>query len=349
MSKRPLLIALLSAALFGAATPASKGLLSELSAWQLAGLLYLGAALGVTPVAGLRRVWRLPWRMDAINQRRLLGAVLAGGVLGPVLLLAGLRLASAASVSLWLNLELVATACLGHVLFRDHLTRYGWLGVAASLVAALLLSLGAAAAGFSAGLLVLLACCCWGLDNHWTALIDGLTPSQSTFWKGLVAGSVNLALGLLLQPLSATWEVVAAAAFVGVWSYGASIALYIHAAQRLGATRGQMVFATAPFFGLILSALWLGDTMGLTHVAAALLFLVAIALLLLESHAHRHTHTAMAHAHRHRHDDRHHTHSHPELSLGTEHTHWHEHTPVDHAHAHWPDMHHRHPHESDAY
>jgi len=72
MSKRPLLIALLSAALFGAATPASKGLLTDLSAFHVAGLLYLGAALGVVPVAGLRRVWGLPWRIDATNRRRLL-------------------------------------------------------------------------------------------------------------------------------------------------------------------------------------------------------------------------------------------------------------------------------------
>ena len=74
MSKRPLLVALLSAALFGAATPASKGLLTELSPFHLAGLLYLGAVLGVAPVAGLRRVWRPPWHVDATNQRRLFGA-----------------------------------------------------------------------------------------------------------------------------------------------------------------------------------------------------------------------------------------------------------------------------------
>src|SRR5688572_12923019 len=130
MAFHPILLAFISAALFGAATPASKGLLAGLSPFQLAGLLYLGAALGVAPVAGLRRVWLAPWRMDQANRWRLWGAVLAGGVVGPVLLLAGLRIASAASVSLWLNLELVATAALGHWFFRDHLTRHGWFGVA---------------------------------------------------------------------------------------------------------------------------------------------------------------------------------------------------------------------------
>lgn len=344
MLRHPVILALLSAALFGAATPASKGLLADLSPWQLAGLLYLGAALGVAPVAGLRQVWLLPWRIDRRNRWRLGGAVVAGGVLGPVLLLAGLQIAPAASVSLWLNLELVATACLGHWLFRDHLIRTGWLGVGAALVAASLLSLGAGQTGVLAGGLVILACCCWGLDNHLTALIDGLTPSQSTFWKGLVAGSVNTALGFVLQPVSTRWSVLAGAVVVGIWAYGASIVLYIQAAQRLGATRGQVLFATAPFFGLVLSAVLLGETIQLWHLVAGLLFGAAIALLLLESHAHRHRHRPLAHTHRHRHDDRHHTHPHPELSPAAEHTHWHKHEALVHAHPHWPDIHHRHTH-----
>jgi drug/metabolite transporter (DMT)-like permease len=346
MALSPILLAFISAALFGAATPASNPLLADLSPFQLAGLLYLGAALGVVPVSGLRQVWQVPWRIDPLNRWRLWGAVLVGGVLGPVLLLAGLQIASAASVSLWLNLELVATAVLGHWFFRDHLTRYGWIGVAVTLVAATLLSIESGTVGIVAGGLILFACCSWGLDNHLTALIDGLSPSQSTFWKGLVAGCVNLAIGLTLQPLTATGFTLLGAVFVGIWSYGVSITLYIHAAQRLGATRGQMIFSVAPFFGLVLSAVVLGEAIHAIHVLAALLFGGGIALLLLESHTHPHLHTPFTHAHHHRHDDGHHAHSHPGLPTSVEHTHWHEHDPVTHAHPHWPDLHHRHTHHS---
>ncbi len=347
MGLHPVLLAFISAVLFGAATPASKGLLAHLSPFQLAGLLYLGAALGVAPVAGIREVWRAPWRLDSINRWRLWGSVVTGGVFGPVLLLAGLQVASAASVSLWLNLELVATAVLGHWFFRDHLTRYGWLGVGVTLLAAITLSVGGGVLNIKAGFLVFLACCSWGLDNHLTALIDGLPPSQSTFWKGLVAGCVSLTIGLILHPFAVTGGVLFGAIFVGIWSYGASITLYIHAAQRLGATRGQIIFSTAPFFGLLLSALVLGETLEAVHLLAALLFVAGTTLLLIESHAHTHTHTAIRHAHRHRHDDNHHTHHHPDLAPSSEHTHWHEHEPITHVHAHWPDLHHRHSHDTD--
>jgi len=45
----PASLALASAFLFGAATPLSKALLDSLTPFQLAGLLYLGAALGLVP------------------------------------------------------------------------------------------------------------------------------------------------------------------------------------------------------------------------------------------------------------------------------------------------------------
>ena len=115
-----------------------------------------------------------------------------------------------------------------------------------------------------------------------------------------MAGCVSLAIGLMLRPFSAGAWVLLGAVFVGIWSYGASITLYIHAAQRLGATRGQIIFSTAPFFGLLLSAMWLSEPLQWLHYFAALLFVVGIALLLVESHAHTHDHAALSHAHRHR-------------------------------------------------
>jgi drug/metabolite transporter (DMT)-like permease len=342
---RPLFLALLSAALFGAATPASKALLTDLSPFQLAGLLYLGAALAVAPVAWGQGRLRLPAVNDRRNRIRLFGAVIAGGIAGPVLLLLGLRLAGAATVSLWLSFEVVATAALGAFVFREPLGRLGWIGVATAVAGAAVLAVPGEQAGILACLLVLAACLCWGIDNHLTALIDGITPSESTCWKGLVAGVTNLSLGVTFEPFSASALNVIGALAVGGLSYGASIALYISAAQALGATRAQVAFSSAPIFGVALSVAWLGESLGIGHGAAAVLFAAAIALLMFERHAHRHAHQAMRHEHAHRHDDGHHLHSHPGLPSGTRHSHAHEHEPMVHAHPHWPDLHHRHPHD----
>lgn len=335
-------IAILSAALFGAATPASKLLLDAFTAQQLAGLLYLGAALAVAPTT-LRRGWPR-WPQDRANRLRLVGAIVFGGALGPVLLLLGLRTAEATSVSLWLNLELAATAVLGVMLFREPLGKLGWTGVVAAFGAAIVLSSPGAAAGVLPGVFVAGACVCWGVDNNLTAVIDGLTPSQSTFWKGLVAGTTNLAIGVALAPFDRAAPPLAAALVVGALSYGASIVLYITSAQALGATRSQIVFSTAPFFGVLLSVLILGEALTISSVVAGLLFVAAIALFTAERHAHSHRHEAMDHEHLHRHDDGHHEHDHPGLARSTWHSHPHHHDSAHHTHPHLPDLHHRHDH-----
>lgn len=331
--------ALIAAALFGAATPLNKSLLASLGPFQLSGLLYLGAALGVLP-----SVWRGGWRSlsqsDIATRRRLAGAIGSGGILGPVLLLFGLRLAAAASVSLWLSMEAVATAVLGGLFFHDRVGRSGWMGVAGILAASAMLSMGEGIAGWKAGALVAMACVCWGLDNHLTALIDGITPAQSTFWKGLVAGTVNLAIGVAMEPWKGSAAMVLGAVLVGTCAYGISIMLYISAAQRLGATRSQLVFSTSPYFGIALAVLLLGERLSMMQLSAAGLAGMSILMLAVERHSHAHQHAPMDHEHFHRHDDEHHDHEH--AAEVEAHNHRHAHAPLIHLHRHWPDLHHRH-------
>lgn len=274
-----------------------------------------------------------------------MGAVLLGGVVGPILLLAGLRMASATSVSLLLNVELAATAVIGFVMFREHFTAPAVLGVAGVVLSGVLLTWAEdGLPGVGAGLLVMAACVCWALDNHLTALIDGLTPSRSTLWKGAVAGIVNSAIGLAVAPLSASASFIIAAIIVGALCYGASIVLYITAAQQLGATRAQSVFASAPFIGAALSLLALGEPLTGTQLAAGVILLASIVAITSSAHEHPHDHATVEHIHSHRHDDGHHDHEHPGLPPSTRHTHAHQHERVSHAHPHWPDLHHRHSH-----
>jgi drug/metabolite transporter (DMT)-like permease len=343
MNPRAFSQALLAAALFGAATPASKWLLDALSPQVLAGLFYLGAAAGIAPLMGRRRSARWGWPSDALNQRRLLGAILFGGVLGPLLLLLGLQHTSAASTAMLLNLETPATALLALVWFREHLGKLAWIANGGLLAAGVLLSLGGGKPGLIGAGLVALATLAWGLDNNLTALIDGITPSECTFWKGLVAGTTNLVIGLSLTPTawSSAWLWALA---IGVLAYGASIVLYIRSAQSIGAARSQMVFATAPFWGIVLAVAFLGEPLSIWQGLALVLICLALVLLFLEQHEHPHVHPVQAHTHGHRHDDGHHNHTHPGLAASVYHTHDHEHELLEHSHPHLPDLHHRHSH-----
>ena len=339
---RPTILVLVAAALFGAAAPLAKSLVDSAGPFRLAGLLYLGAAAAVAPTV----IWRgLPdRRLLSRNALRLTGILVLGGVLAPVLLLWGLTLASAASVSLWLSLETVVTVLFAWLLFKEHIHRRGWVSVALILAASLML---AWPAGFEAGLsalLVGLACLCWGLDNNLTALIDGWTPAQTTLAKGVVAGTINLSLGIFAGDGVPAARVMAAALLLGALCYGLSLVLYIGGAQQLGSARAQLVFSTAPFWGVTMAWTLFSEPVLPIQMAAAAMMLAALWLLHGERHEHEHSHRATRHIHWHRHDDGHHGHVHEAGAPVSGHTHEHTHEPSAHSHPHRPDLQHRHEH-----
>jgi len=335
----PFLLAASAAALFGAAAPLCKALIQETGPLTLAGLLYAGAAAMAAPgAAGTLSVAK----MNPANKLRLAGAVAAGGIAGPALLMAALRNAPASSVSLWLNLELPATAILGLLFFKDSLGRLGAIGAALAVIASVFLSVGWELS--LSGGLAAMACLCWGLDNHLTSLIDQISPKQTTFIKGSVAACFNISLGCALSEALPSAAHACEAVAIGAFSYGLSMILYVSSAQRLGATRSQLVFSSAPLFGVALSVALLGEKFGLREIGAAALYAVAALLLLAEKHAHAHTHEETEHAHSHRHDDGHHLHRHEGLEDSTSHSHWHKHEALTHFGAHLPDVHHRHSH-----
>lgn len=346
MRRFAIITGILSGFLFGIATPFSKLLLGGLSSFQLAGLLYLGAALAMFPYV-LKQNNNLKLLFKSGNKTKTAGIIFFGGFLGPLLLLAGLKTANAASVSIWLNMELVATAIFGVLIFKDSLDKYTWIGVALTIFAGIITSIGEGASSMISGLLITAACICWALDNHLTALTDGASPQTVTFIKGIVAGSVNLIIGCLMANQPMQFGNIAPAIAVGVFSYGFSIVLYVTSAQNIGATRSQILFSTAPLWGVILSYLFYQESFQLTHIISIIFLALAVTITNLFSHKHVHTHLPMSHIHYHKHTDGHHTHSHDGDTVPSPkwHSHFHTHEQITHEHPHDPDLHHRHEHE----
>jgi len=341
--------ALIAALLFGASTPLAKLLLHDVSPLLLAGLLYAGSGLGLLLVLALRAL-----RSGGSGLRRpgagdlgwWAGAILAGGVAAPVLLLLGLQLLGAAQTSLLLNLEGVLTALLAWFVFRENFDRRIAIGMAAIVLGGIVLSWDpGSTAGWSYGaLLVACACACWALDNNLTRRIATHDALMIACAKGLVSGVVNLTVA---WARGAHWPAPSAAGgalVVGFLGYGVSLALFVVALRQLGAARTGAYFSLAPFFGAALAILLHGEPVSTALMLAGALMAVGVWLHLTERHLHVHTHEPLEHEHSHRHDE-HHQHGHAFAWDGREpHTHGHAHEPLAHAHAHYPDIHHRHHH-----
>lgn len=339
-------LALLSAALFGASTPFAKLLLgSGIAPGLLAGLLYLGSGLGLAIVLIISRLSGRP-RTEAPLRRADLPwlslTVLAGGVLGPVLLMQGLARVPAASASLLLNLESIFTLAMAWVVFHEHVDRQLFLGAACIVLGAVLLSWHGAGLSASSGALAIAgACLAWAIDNNFTRRLSAADPTQLAMIKGLAAGAANLAIARLQGAHLPALPALAVSQVVGFLGYGASLVLFVLALRLLGAARTGAYFSTAPFIGAVLSVLLLRDSVSASLLVAAVLMAIGVYLHLAERHDHEHAHEAMAHEHRHRHDEMH-QHAHGVADpAGEPHSHWHEHAPVVHSHPHYPDLHHR--------
>ena len=343
MSRAGIVRCLLAAVLFGASAPAASELAGDMPSLLLAGLLYIGAGLAVAP-----SVVRSPFTAVALRRdwRPALVAVVAGGAVGPALLVAGLARAPAATASILLNLELAATVLLAATIFREHLGRRVLTGAALVTVAGVVLTWEPGAELSIGALLIAGACLAWGLDNGVTAKIDQLSPEQVVLLKGSVAGLANMLLAFAFAEGAIDVHIgqVVAALVIGATGYGASITLWVKGARDLGAARGQVIFAAAPFIGAIIAWSVLGESVTVAQLVAVVIAAAGVGVSLESAHDHRHAHEAMEHEHEHRHDDDHHDHSHHELVEGR-HTHVHRHRPAVHSHPHVPDLHHRHRHD----
>jgi drug/metabolite transporter (DMT)-like permease len=343
--RRGIAAALGAALLFGIGTPLAKLLLGPVSPWLLAGLLYLGSGTGLALLRRVRPGERA--RPGPGEAKWLIAAIVAGGVVAPVLLLWGLARLPASTASLLLNAEAVFTALLAWFAFRENFDRRIALGMALIVAGAVTLSWPAASGqtrletGLPA-LAVLLACFCWGLDNNLTRKVALTDATFIAMLKGLTAGVVNVSIALATGALLPPVPIALAAAGLGFVSYGVSLALFVLGLRHLGAARTGAYYSIAPFAGALVAVPLLEEQVTAALVAGGALMAAGVWLHLTERHSHAHAHEPLEHDHEHEHDA-HHQHPHDGPVAGP-HAHPHRHEPLTHAHEHFPDAHHRHRH-----
>jgi drug/metabolite transporter (DMT)-like permease len=340
-------LALLSAALFGASTPLAKIMLGDVDPWMMAGLLYLGAGIGLGCVDLARNGLRLP-AVEAPLRRSdvpwFVAVIMAGGILGPLFLMFGLVRTDAAGASLLLNLEGLATMGIAWLVFRENVDRRLLIGAFAILIGAALLSWQGTASLDWGSVLIAAACISWGIDNNLTRKLSSADPVRIAMIKGLAAGTINFSLAQAQGASLPGFGIILAVSVIGFLGYGVSLALFVLGLRHLGTARTGAYFSLAPFIGALLSLMLLDERLTVRLVTAGGFMAIGLWLHLTERHEHEHTHEALEHEHRHTHDE-HHQHTHgPHDQAGEPHSHWHRHGPLTHRHPHYPDLHHRHGH-----
>ncbi len=276
---RSVAFALAAAALYALSTPFSKVLLADIAPNMMAALLYLGAGAGMTALSLAGGV-----RGDAGEARGrsleradvpYVAAMVALDVAAPLLLMAGLSLSSAESVSLLNNFEIVATALIARLAFGERVGARAATGIGVISLACVLLSWDAGVRGFSAGsLLTLAACLCWGIENNCTNRLSDCDPVHVVVIKGWGSGTGALVVALCAGDALPTLVDAGLALLLGFVSYGLSIACYVRAQRDLGAARTSAFYAVNPFIGSALAFALFRTPLAPTFVLALVLMVV---------------------------------------------------------------------------
>ena len=254
---KPILFAVLAAALYALNSPFSKILLTGLSPTMLAALLYLGAGLGMLAVGFLQKRAGTAGKEKPLTKKELpytVGMVVLD-IMAPISLMSGLMMTTAANASLLNNFEIVATSLIALFLFREKISKRLWLGIAFVTVASILLSVeDYSSFSFSAGsFFVLLACVFWGFEINCTRKLSSKNPLEIVVIKGFGSGTGSLVIAAALGEFCANLPYMLLALLLGFFTYGLSILFYIYAQRYLGAAKTSAYYAVSPFMGAVLS------------------------------------------------------------------------------------------------
>ena len=266
-NNKAIFYAILAAALYAINAPVSKLLLAEIPSTMMAGLLYLGAGIGMYLLEIFNKNKKeLPYTV----------AMVILDIAAPIFLMIGLTKCSAANASLLNNFEIVATSLIALFIFKEAISKRLWLAIIFVTTSSILLSFeDMSSLQFSWGsIFVLFACVCWGFENNCTRMLSSKNPAQIVIIKGFGSGLGALILSLAIGERFFQIGYIVLALILGFVAYGLSIFFYIYAQRYLGAAKTSTYYAVSPFIGAGLSLIIFNERPSILFIVA--LFIMAL-------------------------------------------------------------------------
>ena len=295
------ILAILAAALYAINVPISKLFIEHVGTTMMAGLLYLGAGIGMSIYVGITKLVGKDRKKESLTRKDLpyTIAMVILDIVAPILLMIGIVNTNSANVSLLNNFEIVATSLIALIIFKEVISRKLWIAIGLVVVASVILSFeGMGAFLFNKGsLFVLGACICWGFENNCTKMISNKSSEEIVIIKGIFSGLGSLIVALIVGESIPSLVWILGALVLGFVSYGLSINFYIMAQKDLGAAKTSAYYSVAPFLGVAFSMLLIGERPNWQFYLALLIMIVSTVIMvkdtieLQHTHEHEHTHT----------------------------------------------------------
>lgn len=270
--------AILAAALYAISSPLSKLLLVEIPPMMMAAGLYLGAGMGMSVIAFVRSKTQKERTEAGLTKKELpyTVAMVALDIAAPIFLMFGLTLTTASNASLLNNFEIVATAVIALFVFKEVISRRLWFAIILITISSIILTIkDTSSFSFSIGsIFVLLACICWGFENNCTRKLSVKDPLEIVIIKGLGSGLGSLVIAWVVGEEIGSWVYIPVVLLLGFVAYGLSIFFYVYAQREIGAAKTSAYYAVAPFIGVVLSFIILGENPNITFAVALIIMII---------------------------------------------------------------------------
>jgi drug/metabolite transporter (DMT)-like permease len=283
---KPIVALVCATVLFGTATPLLKILVDGMSPLILIAFLSVGSGAGILCWMMVSDPHYAKARPPASRRQMflLVGTVIIGGFVAPVIQCFALVITPAATAALLLNFEIVSTVLLAFWVFHEPADKKMGLALVLIFAGSILLGWNSdSAIGISLGAFgIILSGFFWGMDNNCMAHITAYPPGHIALFKVIFGGSIAAVLIIILGEHLPGINLIMLAILTGFFSFGLGLILFIVALQGMGAARAGAIYAAAPFIGCIASLFVFSDPLGSQFWFAVPLFVAGALIVIYE-------------------------------------------------------------------
>jgi drug/metabolite transporter (DMT)-like permease len=274
------LSAIVAAVLFGSVSTLAKPMLSTINPIVLSSIIYLMAGLFFTPSASRAR--------SKITKYYglILTSAIAGATIAPIIFFVGLKLSTAADTALLANGETVFSILFALLIFKERLSRVGYIAVTLILGGVFLvttnLDFNSSIFKLNIGnVFVIASTIIWGLDNNICKIIvRRVDVSKLIQLKALIGGSILLGTVFILGiPFNIQREQLLPVVLLGVFGFAISLYLYLHSIKRIGVVKASSLLSLSAVFGLVFAIIFLHELISINQIIAISIMICGIQLM----------------------------------------------------------------------
>ncbi|MBI5860052.1 MAG: DMT family transporter [Nitrosarchaeum sp.] len=277
------LFAILAAIMFGSVSVLAKPLVSTVNPLLLSSLIYLIAAVTLTPLAQ-----KQSFQKTKKNYLLILVISICGAVIAPSLFFVGLTHASASDAALIANGEVFFSVLLAMIFFKERLGKIGYVATALILVGMIIVTTDLNFSDFTLqqlhyqDMLLILSMLFWGIDNNLSRMLaQKIHVAKIAQIKSAMGGTILFVIAVFGFGVSLNIELseIPPILVLGMVGFATSLYFFLQSLKRINTVRTVLIFSMSSIFGLIAASVFLQEQISWYQIISAGIMIFGVYLM----------------------------------------------------------------------